>query len=104
AVDEQNIGKGLQVIAEPLETARHHFVNAGEIVNALDVANAKSSIARLERQPVDELHEAGHRLVAAKVGNIDPLDCARLLGQLQDFLQAGQSLFGVDVKHLGLGV
>ncbi len=69
-----------------------------------DVADLEAAVARLERQPVDELHQAGHRLAAAQVGDVDAFDRARRLGQLEHLLQPGQPLLGIDVKHFGLHV
>ncbi len=47
-----------------------------------DVANLEPPVARLERQPVDELHQAGHGLAAAQVRDVDAFDRPRRLGQL----------------------
>ena len=63
-----------------------------------------AAIAGLERQAVEELHDAGDRFAAAEVGDIDAFDRPRRFGELEDFFQAGETLFRIDVEDFGLGV
>ena len=77
AVDQQDVGKHVAVVAQLAETPGDHFADAGEVVDALDVADAEPPVARLERQAVEELHQAGDRFVAAEVGDVDAFDVPR---------------------------
>ncbi len=86
AVDQENIGKDPAFVIQALEPPGDHLVDAGRIVHALDRANPVSLVARLERQPVDELHQAGHGLAAGQVGDVDPLDGPRRPGQTEHLL------------------
>ena len=45
-----------------------------EIVDSLHTSNPKPAIAWLERQPVDELHQAGDRFGTGEVGDVDALE------------------------------
>ena len=67
-------------------------------------ADLEPPVVRLERQAVDELHQAGHRFAAGQMGDVDPFDRPRRVLQLEHFLQAGQPLLRVDEEHLGLDV
>ena len=69
-----------------------------------DAADAHPPEARLERQPIDELHDAGHGVGAAGVGDVDAFDRPRLLLHPQDLLQAGEALLRIDGKDLRLDV
>ena len=69
-----------------------------------DRADPQSPIARLERQAVDKPHHAGHRVRAGGVGDVDAFHGPRRGLQVQDLLQAGQALLGIDGKDLRLHV
>ena len=79
-------------------------MNALEVVDAVDRLDAVALVAGLERQPVDELHEAGHGLVARQVGDVHALDHAGCFLQAEHLFQAREPLLGIDEKHLGLHV
>ena len=98
AVDQQDVGKHIAVVAELAESPGDHFADARVVVDALDVANAKPPIARLERQAIEKLHQAGDRFVAAQVGDVDAFDVSRPVFELEDFLQAGEPLLRIDVR------
>jgi hypothetical protein len=97
-----SVRKHLAFHVEPTKSPGDDFVNRRVIVHAGHLANAKSAVARFERQPVDELDQAGHGLGSRQVGNVDSLDRPRLFRQLEDLLQPRESFFGVLVKNLGL--
>ncbi len=103
AVDEQDVGHDLGFV-EPLIATQHDLVDAGNVVDPLDAADAHSPETRLERQPVDELHNAGDGVGAAGMGDVNAFDRPRLLLHPQDFLQAGEALFWIDGKNLRLDV
>ena len=86
---KQQVGKHLALVVQPLEPPGDHFVDAGEVVDPLHVADLEPLVAGLERQPVDELHQAGHGFAAGQVRDVDPFDRPRRLGQLEH-LSAGR--------------
>src|SRR5438876_723067 len=81
-----------------------HLADRGEIVDSFDAANFEPFIARLERQPVNELHEAGNGFSPAEMGDIDSFDPSRRRGKFENFLKARQALARVDEKYFGLHV
>ena len=70
----------------------------------VDCANLEPTIVRLERQAVDELHQAGDGFAAAQMCDVDPLDRPRRVFQLEHFLQAGHPLLRIDEEDFGLDV
>ena len=104
AVDEQDVGEEFQLVREPLKAPRDNFVDAGEVIDAGDRPNLEPLVAGLERQPVDEPHEAGDRFAAGQMGNIDPFDRPRRLGEMKHLPQPGETFLRIDVKDLGLGM
>ena len=79
-------------------------MNTLEVVDAVDRLDTVALVAGLEGQPVDELHEAGHGLVASQMGDVHALDHAGRFFQAEHLLQAGEPLLGIDEEHLGLDV
>ncbi len=86
------------------EAASDHFVDAAIIVDALHAADFEAAIARLERQTVQKLHQAGHGFLSSKVSDIDALNRAGQSLQGEDFFQPRQTFLGIDVEDLGLSV
>ena len=79
-------------------------MDALKVVDAVDCLDAVPLVARLERQAVDKLHEAGHRFVARQMGNVDSLDHAWRGLEPQHFFKASQPLLWVDQKNFRLHV
>ena len=69
------------------------------LVTAARATNAKATIARPKRKPVDEVDQAGDRFVAAKVGDVDPLNGPRLPVEMKHLLQADETFFRIGVKR-----
>ncbi len=70
----------------------------------LHIPNPKPFVARLERHPVNKLHQTGDRLAPAQVRNVHSLDPARRLCQLQHLLEARHALLRINRKDLRLDV
>jgi hypothetical protein len=56
AVDQQDVGENVSVVAQFAEAPGDNFADVGVIINAFDVANTEPSLTGLEWQPIDELH------------------------------------------------
>ena len=104
AVDEQDVGERFPVALQSPQSAADDFPHRREIVDAVDRADAVAFVAGFERQPVEELHDAGHRFAALQVRDVHTFNPSRPFGQFEDLLQAGHSFFGIDVEHFGLCV
>ncbi len=76
-------------------------MDAAKVINALNFSNFESSIARLERQTVNELHETRHGFTTPQMGDVDAFNRAGRLIQLQHLTQSGQTLFGSIWKTSG---
>ena len=86
AVDEEDVREHVAIVSQFAEAPGHDFSDAGVIVDAFDIADAKAAVARLEWQAINELHKAGDRFVAAQVCDVDTFDIARLRRQLENLL------------------
>ena len=73
AVDEQQVRERLALVLQPCQPAGDDLGDRGEIVYARDGPDAEPLVAVLEGQAVDELHQAGDRLAAREVRDVDPL-------------------------------
>jgi hypothetical protein len=94
AIDQQQIGKDLGFVAQPPIPPRDDFVDAAEVVDAGDFADLVPSIARFERQAVDELDQAGHGLPAAQMRDIDAFERARRGVQVQTLRNPANPFLG----------
>ena len=104
SVHEEDVRQRRAVAQEPGEPPRHHLVDAAEVVDALDGPDPIPLVPRLERQAVDELHEARHRLVPGKVRDVHALDHARGTGEAEHLGEAREPLLRVDEEDLWLDV
>src|SRR5262245_37795849 len=104
AVDQQHVGEDLLLLLQATKAATDDLADRGEVVNALDAPDAEASVARLEGQSVEELHQRGDRLGAAEMSDVNALDGARGLLQPQHLAQADQPFLRVDGKDLWLDV
>ncbi len=102
AVDQHDVRKHFPFVIQAAIAASHDLVDTAKVVDSRHVPDLVASIARLERQPVNELDQAGHRLVALQVRDVNPLDGAWRGGQLQDFSQTSEPLLGINEEDLRL--
>ncbi len=104
SVDHQYVWEYLVLVLKPPVPSSHDFVNAAEVVDALHVPDLVSTIAGLEWQAVDKLHQAGYSLAAAQMRNVHALDRAWCLGQFENLTQPSQAFFRVDIEDFRLRV
>jgi hypothetical protein len=79
-------------------------MNAAKVIDSRYVADFVTAIPGFERKSVEKLHQAGDRLFACEVSDVDPFDRTRYFLELQDLSQSCQSLLGVNEKDFGLSV
>ena len=103
-VNQENVGQRCPLAGQSGEPPSNHFVDTLKVIDAVHRLDAIAFVARFERQPVDELHEAGDRFVASQVGNVNTLNHAGRLGQAEHLFEPSQPLFGVNQKDFRLDV
>ena len=81
-VDQQNVRKCIGLVMQPFKASRNDFMDAPKIINTAYLFNLEPTIARLERDSVNELYKAGNRFAATQVRDVDAFDRSRCLRQL----------------------
>src|SRR5690349_6567295 len=83
AVDHDQIGQRFAFFKQPAITPRHYFAHRGNIIHALDAANAKLAILSAVHLAVVANDHAGDVLRALNVRDVKRLDARWEVRQLE---------------------
>jgi hypothetical protein len=104
AVDQQNVGERIAIVAQPLKTPPPTLVDAAEIVDPLHLANAEPTVARLERQPSMNRTKLATVSPPCRCAMSTPSIVRGVSASFSTFAQPAQPLLRINVKHFRLDV
>ena len=83
------------MLGEALEAAGQHLAHRGEVVLALDGADAEAAVLVVARAAVLEHHHRGHRVAALDRRDVVALDAARAFRQVELVLEHRERRLGL---------